>query len=167
MLKTALQELVTYNYALHRRLWESIDTLTDEQYVQPVEYSLGSIRNHMVHVMSTDRRWLSRIKGEDLPDRLNPDDFPNRELTKDYWRAFETDILLAVNDIDEADLGHEVDYTVRRTNGETYQHSSTIWEIFAHIVNHGTEHRVQVLRLLYDFGAPTFEQDYMIYKWNE
>jgi uncharacterized damage-inducible protein DinB len=162
-----IQQMITYNYALHRKLWESIDHLTEEQYLQPIDYSVGSVRNHMVHVMSTDHRWLSRIQGEELPDRLNPDDFPNRELTKDYWRTFETDILLAVSELKVTDLQREVEYVVRRNNGDTYQHRSAVWEIYAHIVNHGTEHRVQVLRLLYDFGAPTFEQDYMIYKWNE
>jgi uncharacterized damage-inducible protein DinB len=167
MLRTAIQELMTYNYALHRRLWQSIDHLTDEQFVQPVDYSIGSVRNHMVHVMSTDRRWLSRVQGEPLPERMNPDDFPTREITKDTWRTFETAMLLAVNEMDEDDMQREIDYTVRRNDGRIYQHRSMAWEMLAHIVNHGTEHRVQVLRLLYDLGAPTFEQDYMIYKWNE
>jgi uncharacterized damage-inducible protein DinB len=35
------------------------------------------------------------------------------------------------------------------------------------MVNHGTDHRAQILRLLYDLGAPTFEQDMIIYWWNQ
>jgi hypothetical protein len=33
------------------------------------------------------------------------------------------------------------------------------------LVNHGTDHRAQVLRLLHDLGAPTFNQDLIIYLW--
>jgi uncharacterized damage-inducible protein DinB len=167
MLKSAIQELITYHYALYRRLWGAIEHLTDEQYVQPVEYSYGSIRNHMVHVMSTDQRWLSRVQGETLPERLNPEDFPTRDMTRDYWRTFETDMLLAVSEMNDGDMQREIDYTVRRNNGETHEYRSAVWEILAHVVNHGTEHRVLVLRQLYELGAPTFEQDFMIYKWNE
>jgi uncharacterized damage-inducible protein DinB len=36
----------------------------------------------------------------------------------------------------------------------------------AHVVNHGTDHRAQVLRILYELGAPTFEQDIMEYLWH-
>lgn len=167
MLDTYLKQLMTYNYALHRTLWESIDHLTDKQFVQPVAYSNGSVRHHMVHVMSVDRRWLARAQGETLPERLNPDDFPNREVTRDTWLTFETDMLLTVTSMDEAALEREVEYSVRRENGDQYSVRSAVWQILAHVVNHGTEHRVQVLRLLHDFGAPTFEQDLMIYLWNQ
>jgi uncharacterized damage-inducible protein DinB len=33
------------------------------------------------------------------------------------------------------------------------------------MVNHGTDHRAQVLRSLHDFGAPTFNQDLIIHLW--
>jgi uncharacterized damage-inducible protein DinB len=39
------------------------------------------------------------------------------------------------------------------------------WQVFAHVANHGTDHRAQILRLLHDLGAPTFSQDFMIYLW--
>ena len=47
-----------YNYALYRRLWDSIAILSDEQFVLDVDYSHGSIRNQMMHVTMVDKRWL-------------------------------------------------------------------------------------------------------------
>ena len=39
------------------------------------------------------------------------------------------------------------------------------WQVIGHIVNHGTDHRAQVLRVLHDFGAPTFDQDMILHWW--
>jgi uncharacterized damage-inducible protein DinB len=39
------------------------------------------------------------------------------------------------------------------------------WQILAHVANHGTGHRAQILRLLDDLGAPTFDQDLIIFLW--
>jgi uncharacterized damage-inducible protein DinB len=40
------------------------------------------------------------------------------------------------------------------------------WHVLAHLVNHGTDHRAQVLRVLHDFGAPTFDQDLVMHLWS-
>ena len=47
-----------------------------------------------------------------------------------------------------------------RTWGES---TIPVWQILLHVVNHATDHRAQTLRLLDQLGAPTFEQDFMLY----
>jgi uncharacterized damage-inducible protein DinB len=42
----------------------------------------------------------------------------------------------------------------------------TVWQVLLHVVNHGTDHRAQVLRILHDFGAPTTAQDYIFYVYD-
>jgi uncharacterized damage-inducible protein DinB len=37
--------------------------------------------------------------------------------------------------------------------------------VLLHVANHGTDHRAQLLRALHDFGAPTFDQDLILYLW--
>jgi uncharacterized damage-inducible protein DinB len=39
------------------------------------------------------------------------------------------------------------------------------WQVLAHVVNHGTDHRAQILRLLDRYGAPTFDQDLILHLW--
>lgn len=78
------------------------------------------------------------------------------------WDAIEDDIRAYVYTLDEAANERVVEYDIPHRGGVKH---SAVWQILAHVVNHGTDHRAQVLRLLHDFGAPTFEQDFMNYLW--
>ena len=79
--------LYEYNYAAHRRVWDCIMHLTDEQFVERVDYSIGSVRNHCVHLTNVDARWLARLQGKPLPEGLNNDDFGTRDATRARWET--------------------------------------------------------------------------------
>jgi uncharacterized damage-inducible protein DinB len=38
-----------------------------------------------------------------------------------------------------------------------------LWQVLLHVVNHGTDHRAQALRMLNDLGVKTVSQDYIFY----
>ncbi len=38
-----------------------------------------------------------------------------------------------------------------------------VWQVLLHVINHGTDHRAQILRLLNDLGVETTYQDYIFY----
>jgi uncharacterized damage-inducible protein DinB len=38
-----------------------------------------------------------------------------------------------------------------------------VWQVLLHVVNHCTDHRAQLLRLLSDLGLQTSYQDYIFY----
>jgi uncharacterized damage-inducible protein DinB len=156
------QTLYAYHYTVNQRLWEGIVRLSDAEFVQEVDYSIGSVRNHVVHVMDTDQRWFKRIKGESLGERLIYTDFATSAATYVRWNAIEDDVLTYVNTLDDSALERVIDYDLPHRGGMKHD---LVWQILAHVVNHGTDHRSQVLRLLYEFGAPTFEQDLMNYLW--
>jgi uncharacterized damage-inducible protein DinB len=41
-----------------------------------------------------------------------------------------------------------------------------LWQVLLHVVNHGTDHRAQILRLLNDLGVKTGHQDYIFYVYD-
>jgi uncharacterized damage-inducible protein DinB len=41
-----------------------------------------------------------------------------------------------------------------------------LWQVLLHVVNHGTDHRAQILRLLNDLGVKTTSQDYIFYVYD-
>lgn len=149
-----VRAMMDYNYTLHRRLWDSINTLTEDQFVQHVPYSHGSVRDHMVHLAATDTRWVRGLQGQ--PDarsfRLNPDDYPTREVTRTLCDSVAAEVLGFVSTLDEA-----------AAQCQPPGMPLTIWQTLLHLANHGTDHRAQVLRVLHDLGAPTFDQDLVFY----
>ena len=59
----AIRRLLHYHYGMFERVWECADELTAAQFVAESDYSIGSLRNHFVHCMNVDDRWLARMKG--------------------------------------------------------------------------------------------------------
>ena len=41
-----------------------------------------------------------------------------------------------------------------------------LWQVLLHAVNHGTDHRAQMLRSLHDLGVKTVSQDYIFYVYD-
>ncbi len=41
-----------------------------------------------------------------------------------------------------------------------------VWQVLLHVVNHGTDHRAQLLRFLNDLGVKTTSQDYIFYVYD-
>lgn len=159
-----IRTMYEYHRALNRQVWDQgIMSLSDEQYTQGIPYSIGSVRNHVVHLVSVDERWFARLRLVDLPPRLDPDAYPDRASIRSRWDEVEAtmqDYLDALTD--EQTAATRMYMTGRR--GEV---TSVAWRILLHVVNHGTDHRAQLLRILYEFGAPTLEQDMMIYWWSQ
>jgi uncharacterized damage-inducible protein DinB len=148
--------LVAYNYALNDKLWESIMQLSEEQFVAEIPYSHGSVRNQAVHVAGVDGRWLRGLRGE--PDarsfRPAPEDYPTRQAARELWDGVAADFKAYVAALGEDDLA-AVPPGMKEPR----------WQIITQVVNHGTDHRAQLLRILHDFGAPTFGQDLIMFWW--
>ncbi len=161
-----IRRLYATNEALHRRLWASIEQLSDEQFVQEVPYSIGSVRNHMVHLASVDQRWLSRVARLPLPDRLRYEDYPTKAAARDVWEEAQALVRGVLATLNEVHLTRTLTFDIQRPASPLpITATVAVWQVLLHVLNHNTDHRAQVLRLLHDFGAPTFEQDWIIHWW--
>lgn len=156
---TALENIrlyVDYHIALSRQIWESIEKLTEAQFLQNDTYSRGSIRNLMVHIVSVDRRWLTALKN--LPDNvghLASEDYPTRSSARAIFENVAKDLT---------------DYMATLNETELFESPASIHSprilMLMHMVNHGTDHRATVLQQLTEFGIPSFDQDFILWVWN-
>lgn len=161
------QEILTmfdYNYGAHDRVWDCILELTPEQFVEESDYSWRSIRNHLVHVMSVDSRWIARVQNQSLPERLEPTDYPDYDVVREKWNDIRDDIISYVTALTPSDLAEMVEIDLPHRGG---QYQNQRWEILLHMVNHGTDHRAQMLARLHELGAITVEQDMILYLWDK
>jgi uncharacterized damage-inducible protein DinB len=156
----AFRHLYNYHFSENRKIWNYfITALPQEQFVQNVDYSMGSVRNQIVHLMSVDDTWFSGLRGIEIPDALNPANFDERDVIRAYWDKVEQNMreyLAALRD----------DMLFEKPFAEGEDKDLILWQVLLHVVNHGTDHRAQILRLLSDLGIRTPPQDYIFYVYD-
>lgn len=153
--------LYNYDYWTFEKIWGCVTQLTDEKFVQELDYSRGSIRNHIIHMISTTQRWIIRLNGGEMVQRLSFYDFPTRAVTKAKWDEMRAEAWKYLSTLSESDLDGKIAWQVpdRELNAE-----NTRWEILLHVANHATDHRAQILAMLNQhFGIETPEQDLLLY----
>jgi uncharacterized damage-inducible protein DinB len=147
------RQLYDYHFTVNRRIWDKcIVSLSDEQFDRDLPYSIGSIHNQTVHMMSIDERWFSGLRGEELPDFLKSADYPDRAAVRLYWDSVEGKMRDYLARLSDEGLSAPVD-------------DLQAWQILIHVANHGTDHRAQVLAMLNSLGVKTFPQDFIFHLW--
>ena len=158
-----IRTVIHYNIAMHNRVWDCIMHISDAQFLEPVDYSIGSVRNHMVHLINVDRRWLARAMDTPLPVKVPYEAFTTRAATRQEWNAVADSYLRVAETLTAARLAQQRIMPWSKPSPR----ESTVWRILVHVVNHGTDHRAQVLPILHRMGAPTLEQDMMLFWWED
>lgn len=153
----AFRHFYNYHFAENRKIWdEYIMPLSQEQFIQNVSYSHGSVRNHIIHLINADQVWFSGLRGDEFPPDLNPDDFSDRTLLRTRWDKVEQnmrDYLAKLQD----------NMLFQKPFSEGEDKDLILWQVLLHVANHGTDHRAQLLRQLNDLGVKTASQDYIFY----
>ena len=156
----AFRHFFDYHFAENRALWDSyVTALGDEQWTQAAGYSHGPVRDQIVHMVSVDDTWFSGLRGVDIPEPLDPEDFRDRASIRAHWDAVEQTMRSYL-----AGLRDDMLFAKPFADGE--DKDLVVWQVLLHVVNHGTDHRAQLLRLLNDLGVKTTSQDYIFYVYD-
>lgn len=137
--------------------WVCVDALTEAQYRQPIDYSIGSVEAQMFHVAYWEHFWFASLKAD---ERISRDtmptlqDYPNRDALKTWYG----DNRQLVWDV----LDNQTDETIQQNITETRK----VWQILIQMYGHAFDHRAQILAGIYPMGAPTFEQNFFSFLHN-
>ena len=157
----AFRHFYDYHFTENRKIWDSdVTSLSYEQFTQDVDYSHGSVRDQIVHLMSVDELWFSELRGVETSEPFPPANFDDRKIIRAHWDSVEQsmrDYLAELRD----------DMLFDKPIEEPEEDKDLIvWQVLLHVVNHGTDHRAQLLRLLNDLGVKTTSQDYIFYVYD-
>jgi uncharacterized damage-inducible protein DinB len=156
----AFRHFYNYHFAENRKIWDTyITSLSQEQFTQPVDYSHGSVRDQIVHLISADDTWFSGLRGLEIPEDLNPADFDDRKTLRAHWDTVEQNMREYLANLRD-------DMLLKKPFAEGVDKDLILWQVLLHVANHGTDHRAQVLRVLYDLGVKTEYQDYIFYVYD-
>src|SRR3990172_784387 len=157
----AFRHFYNYHFAENRKVWNGVTSLSFEQFTQPVDYSRGSVREQIVHLLDAEDMWFSELRGaeplEPLPETVDADD---RDAIRAHWDKVEQTIRAYL-----AELQDDMLFTKPIKVPEEDQ-ILIVWQVLLHVANHATDHRAQLLRVLHDLGVETKYQDYIFYVYD-
>ena len=137
-----------YHYWANSRLLKVVSSLSDAEFTTNVAGSYGSVRNTLVHVLSTEWGWLARCGGHPRGPRLEAKDFPTPQSLIDKWSDVRRHMMAFLHDTSDCDLGRTVEYP--GANGAI--RSMPIGELLHHSVIHAVHHRAQVGLMMRELG---------------
>ncbi len=106
-----------------------------------------------------DNNWFSDISGsQEFIDDQDLKKLSRQELAL-RWREVEDRMSNFLRSESAKDL-----HSQPITTGEDRE--LFLWQILFHVINHGTDHRAQILRQLNDMGIQTTSQDYLFYAYD-
>lgn len=153
----AFRHFFAYHFSANRTIWDRyIMSLSHEQFTRPVDYSMGSLRNQLVHLMSVDNAWFRGLRGLDGSNHFDPADFEDRNKLRACWDEVEVEMRAYLEALRDEML-------VEKPFAEGEDNDLVLWQVLLHVANHGTDHRAQILRILHDLGCKTVAQDYIFY----
>ena len=140
------------------RLLEVCEGLNDEQLDATGTGVYGSIREMLLHLLSSKQFYLLRATGVEPEEPVLLDQWPGFDVLKRAARANGTALAEASEDLpaDSVVTGNETDTYVEMT--------ATV--LFVQAFNHSTEHRTQILSVLSDLGAGPADFDSEIDGWS-
>lgn len=153
----AFRHFYQYHFSENRKLWdEYISVLTPEQFLCVDEYSKGSIRNQAAHLINVDDAWFKGLQGNNDGTSLQTEEIDDRIQLRACWDIVEKNMQIYLEK-----LRDEMLFEKPFEEGE--DKNLFLWQVLLHVVNHGTDHRAQILRSLNNLGYKTTSQDYIFY----
>ena len=154
-----LLQLFDYCYWANDRLFPVIAQLTEEAFRQRVAGSYGSVRNTLVHALSTEWGWLDRCGGLQRGPRLEPEAYATPQALISDWRRVETHMREYLAGLEDHDATRGVNYP--GADGAT--RSMPLGVLLQHAAIHGIHYRGQVALLLRELGHAPGNVDLLFY----
>ncbi|WP_008588367.1 DinB family protein [Niabella soli] len=148
MTKQYFKELAAFNEWANTLACGWIDQLTDEQWNRTVVSSFTSIRDTVLHMISAENAWVERFQKRSEVRWLQTAFEGSKAAHVALWKQTSAAFQTFIEGFDEALLYTPLDF--KRQNGEA--HSIPYYQLFAHVVNHATYHRGQLVTLLRQVG---------------
>jgi uncharacterized damage-inducible protein DinB len=157
MQKSDLLTLFAYNYWANQLLLKTAAKLSPEQFTAPAAgVSHGSLRSTFVHTLGAEWIWRMRCQEGSSPTALlSEQDFPTLDDLVQRWQTEERAMRAYLDSLQDADLARTLSY--RRVSGTAAE--NILWQILAHVVNHGTQHRSEAAVILTRYGCSPGDVD--------
>jgi uncharacterized damage-inducible protein DinB len=160
MNKQDIQFLYDYNYWANARILAASAKVTPEQFVAPANLSHGSLRATLVHTLGTEVVWRRRCQeGHSVTAMLSESELSTLETLTAYWHSEEVTMRAYLGTLTDDGLNQPIKYKTLKG----VPHENTLWNLLAHVVNHGTQFRSEAAVALTVYGQSPGDLDLLLF----
>ena len=158
-LPTYLQHLYDYHSWANAHALAAAERLTEEQLNRPQGHSFGSVLGTLRHMHAAEWIWWRRWQGESPKAFPDPAETPTLAALRARWQAQAAEMRAFLAAQTPESVEREIAYT--NTRGESYR--LRLWQMAAHVANHGTHHRAELAAMYALLDVPHAEEDWSRY----
>jgi len=160
MNKNDILTICDYNYWANARVLNAAASVTADQFTAPFALSHGSLRGALVHVLAAETVWRLRCQEGISPAALPAEsEFPSLEVLRERWAEEESAMRTFLASLTDERLAQKIQYTT--TKGVPFE--NVLWQLLAHVVNHGTQFRSEAAIALTAYGQSPGDLDLLFF----
>jgi len=141
-------QLANYNIWANNIVHSWFENITGEQWNQKVVSSFENIADTALHVAGAETIWLERLNNVASPVWLPASFKGNKNEIINEWKKASEGLRVFVENFDETEMDSILKF--KRLNGIAYE--LPYYHVLAHVFNHSTYHRGQLVTLLRQVG---------------
>jgi uncharacterized damage-inducible protein DinB len=158
-----VRTLFDYLFWAHERMIAPLLEAPPEDFTRELPAGQGSVRDTLVHMMSSEWIWLSRWHGVSPGAMLDPEAFPTLEALEERWGRIRVELQRFLGQVREDDLPRPLTY--RNTDGEELQ--VPLECAMEHVVHESGYRRGLLAAQLRQLGLVPLPADLLLYYLEE
>ncbi|MBI3150532.1 MAG: DinB family protein [Chloroflexi bacterium] len=154
-----IQILYKYNSWANARILNAASNVTQEQFVAAAAHPHKDLRHTLTHTLFAEWLWRKRWEGDSPTQWISPEDFPTFDSLRARWGEEEKALNEFAASVTDEKLNSVFQY--KTTKGDPRE--NVLWQVMAHVVNHGTQHRSEAAAILTELGHSPGDIDLIVY----
>lgn len=148
MTKDYFIRLADYNIWANNIVCNWLNQISEAQWKQEVVSSFNSMQATVLHLISAEYAWLQRMNNVETPVWLASAYKGTKDEHVALWKQYSAELKQFLIGFDDNKL--QLNYSFKRLSGEI--NTLPYYQTFAHIFNHGSYHRGQLVTILRQVG---------------
>lgn len=148
MSKNYFIELSGYHIWANDRVCNWLDEISEEQWNQPLVSSFNSIYETILHITGAEKIWVERLQKHSNPEILTQTFKGSKEDLIKTWK----EISLSFKNLIESMPEDQFQQKLLFKNTKGIEYNQPYYQLLAHMINHTTYHRGQVVTMLRQVG---------------
>jgi len=163
MTKSYFIQLAEYNIWANNICHSWLEKISDEQWKKPIESSFKSIAETTVHTAGAEKIWFDRLSKVENPVFLLAVFKGSKDEAVEIWKSTSQELKLFIENLKETELENSIGFRLRDGRATELKY----YQIFAHVFNHSTYHKGQLVTMLRQVGFTDLRSiDFSTYIWS-